>query len=124
MGKTPVSPCAPPSDNLPDISGAWASGKATGFGPVIPGSNPGAPVQPVTTGNLAAVVMAAGLGTRMRSSVPKHLHTLLGRRVVDWVLDAARGTGAEPVVVVASADTRGAYGGAVVAVQERPLGTG
>ena len=24
--------------------GAWPSGKATGFGPVIPGSNPGAPV--------------------------------------------------------------------------------
>jgi bifunctional UDP-N-acetylglucosamine pyrophosphorylase/glucosamine-1-phosphate N-acetyltransferase len=77
-----------------------------------------------TTGKLAAVVMAAGLGTRMRSSVPKHLHTLLGRRVVDWVLEAARGTGADPVVVVASPDTRGAYDGAVVAVQERPLGTG
>ena len=25
------------------IDGAWPSGKATGFGPVIPGSNPGAP---------------------------------------------------------------------------------
>ena len=26
-----------------DVDGAWPSGKATGFGPVIPGSNPGAP---------------------------------------------------------------------------------
>ena len=68
--------------------------------------------------------MAAGLGTRMKSSVPKHLHPLLGRRVVDWVLDAARGTGAEPLVVVASPDTRAAYDGAVVAVQEEPRGTG
>ena len=25
------------------INGVWPSGKATGFGPVIPGSNPGAP---------------------------------------------------------------------------------
>jgi len=51
--------------------------------------------------NLAAVVMAGGLGTRMRSSVPKHLHQLLGRRVIDWVIEAARETGADPVVIVA-----------------------
>jgi bifunctional UDP-N-acetylglucosamine pyrophosphorylase/glucosamine-1-phosphate N-acetyltransferase len=68
--------------------------------------------------------MAGGLGTRMRSSVPKHLHDLLGRRVVDWVLEAARGAGADPIVVVASPDTRDAYEGVAVAVQERPLGTG
>ena len=40
---------------------------------------------------LAAVVMAGGLGTRMRSSLAKHLHPLLGRRMVDWVVEAARG---------------------------------
>ena len=34
--------------------------------------------------------MAAGLGTRMRSAVPKHFHTLLGRRLVDWVILAAQ----------------------------------
>jgi bifunctional UDP-N-acetylglucosamine pyrophosphorylase / glucosamine-1-phosphate N-acetyltransferase len=68
--------------------------------------------------------MAGGLGTRMRSSVPKHLHPLLGRRVVDWVIGAARDAGADPLVVVASPDTRDAYDGVAVAVQERPLGTG
>ena len=68
--------------------------------------------------------MAGGLGTRMRSAVPKHLHPLLGRRVVDWVIDAARADGADPIVVVASPDTRDAYEGVEVAVQERPLGTG
>jgi bifunctional UDP-N-acetylglucosamine pyrophosphorylase/glucosamine-1-phosphate N-acetyltransferase len=78
----------------------------------------------VTDAKLAAVVMAGGLGTRMKSETPKHLHGLLGRRVVDWVLDAATGTGAEPVVVVASPDTSDAYDGVTVAVQERPLGTG
>jgi bifunctional UDP-N-acetylglucosamine pyrophosphorylase/glucosamine-1-phosphate N-acetyltransferase len=72
----------------------------------------------------AAVIMAAGLGTRMRSATPKHLHALLGRRVVDWVIGAARDTGAEPIVVVASSDTRDAYDGLEVAVQEQPLGTG
>ena len=74
--------------------------------------------------DLAAVVMAGGLGTRMRSSVPKHLHPLLGRRVVDWVLEAARDAGAEPVVVVASPGTEDAYDGLTVAVQQEPLGTG
>jgi bifunctional UDP-N-acetylglucosamine pyrophosphorylase / glucosamine-1-phosphate N-acetyltransferase len=74
--------------------------------------------------SLAAVIMAGGLGTRMKSETPKHLHSLLGRRVVDWVLDAAAATGADPVVVVASPETKRLYDGALVAVQERPLGTG
>ena len=43
------------------------------------------PVSPA----LAVVVMAGGLGTRMKSAA-KHLHPLLGRRIVDWVLAAAR----------------------------------
>ena len=74
---------------------------------------------------IAAVVMAAGLGTRMRSAVPKHLHPVLGRRMVDWVIAAARELGADPVVVVASPRTRDAFdGGVEVAVQEEPRGTG
>jgi len=73
---------------------------------------------------LAALVMAAGRGTRMRSETPKHLHPLLGRRMVDWVLEAARPLGPEPLVVVASPETRGAYTGVEVAVQEVPRGTG
>ena len=68
--------------------------------------------------------MAGGLGTRMRSAVPKHLHPILGRRMVDWVLEAALPLGAEPLVVVASPDSRGAFGDIAVAVQEQPLGTG
>ncbi|MDX6412088.1 MAG: bifunctional UDP-N-acetylglucosamine pyrophosphorylase / glucosamine-phosphate N-acetyltransferase, partial [Gaiellaceae bacterium] len=68
--------------------------------------------------------MAGGLGTRMHSATPKHLHPLLGRRMVDWVIAAAAGAGADPVVVVASPDTRDAFEGVTVAVQETPLGTG
>ena len=70
--------------------------------------------------------MAGGLGTRMRSATPKHLHPLLGRRVVDWVLDAARALEAEPIVVVASPSTRDEYGerDLTVAVQEVARGTG
>ena len=73
---------------------------------------------------LDILILAAGLGTRMRSATPKHLHPLLGRRMVDWVIAAARDTGAEPIVVVASPQTRDGFDGLEVAVQERPLGTG
>ena len=75
-------------------------------------------------GDLAAVVMAAGLGTRMKSATPKHLHPLLGRRLVDWVIDAVRPVGADPLVVVLSPDAAGQLSGVRVAVQEQPLGTG
>ena len=78
----------------------------------------------MTDSTLAAVVMAGGLGTRMRSAVPKHLHPLLGRRMVDWVLEAARPLGPAPLVVVASPESRDAFGEVQIAVQERALGTG
>jgi bifunctional UDP-N-acetylglucosamine pyrophosphorylase/glucosamine-1-phosphate N-acetyltransferase len=78
----------------------------------------------VTDTSLAAVVMAGGLGTRMRSAVPKHLHPLLGRRMVDWVLEAARPLGPAPLVVISSPDNSDAFGDVQVAVQERALGTG
>jgi bifunctional UDP-N-acetylglucosamine pyrophosphorylase / glucosamine-1-phosphate N-acetyltransferase len=74
---------------------------------------------------LAAVVMAAGLGTRMRSATPKHLHPLLGRRLVDWTIDAAASVAPDPLVVVCSPESADAFDeGVTVAVQEQPLGTG
>jgi bifunctional UDP-N-acetylglucosamine pyrophosphorylase/glucosamine-1-phosphate N-acetyltransferase len=74
--------------------------------------------------DLAAVVMAAGLGTRMKSAIPKHLHPLLGRRLVDWVVAAVRPLGADPLVVVLSPEAADAVDDVQVAVQEQPLGTG
>jgi bifunctional UDP-N-acetylglucosamine pyrophosphorylase/glucosamine-1-phosphate N-acetyltransferase len=73
---------------------------------------------------LAAVVMAGGLGTRMKSATPKHLHPLLGRRMVDWVVKAAQDAGVDRIVVVASPDAADSYAGVEVALQETPLGTG
>jgi bifunctional UDP-N-acetylglucosamine pyrophosphorylase/glucosamine-1-phosphate N-acetyltransferase len=70
--------------------------------------------------------MAGGLGTRMRSAVPKHFHEILGRRMVDWIIETGRDAGAQPLVVIASPAARDAYAssGVEVAVQETPLGTG
>ncbi len=49
---------------------------------------------------LVAVVLAAGKSTRMKSAVPKVLHPIFGRPMIEYVLDAARGAGAERIVVV------------------------
>lgn len=49
---------------------------------------------------LTALIMAAGHGTRMRSSLPKVLHPVCGVPMVDWVIDAARDAGADRVVCI------------------------
>jgi bifunctional UDP-N-acetylglucosamine pyrophosphorylase/glucosamine-1-phosphate N-acetyltransferase len=74
--------------------------------------------------DLAAVIMAAGLGTRMKSATPKHLHPLLGRRLIDWVVGAVEPLHPDPLVLVVAPDAVDAFDGANVAVQEKPLGTG
>jgi bifunctional UDP-N-acetylglucosamine pyrophosphorylase / glucosamine-1-phosphate N-acetyltransferase len=53
----------------------------------------------------AALIMAAGHGTRMRSRTPKVLHPVCGRPMLAWVVDAARGAGAERVVAVVRPDS-------------------
>ena len=60
----------------------------------------------------------------MRSATPKHLHPLLGRRLVDWTIEAARALAPSRLVVVASPETRDAYDGVEVAVQENARGSG
>jgi bifunctional UDP-N-acetylglucosamine pyrophosphorylase / glucosamine-1-phosphate N-acetyltransferase len=81
------------------------------------------------TPGLAAIVMAAGLGTRMRSERPKHLHPLLGRTVLDWALGAVRPLTPDPLVVVCSPVTREELARTLpedveLAVQVDPRGTG
>jgi bifunctional UDP-N-acetylglucosamine pyrophosphorylase / glucosamine-1-phosphate N-acetyltransferase len=81
------------------------------------------------TPSLAAVVMAAGLGTRMRSERPKHLHPLLGRRLLDWSIAPVLPLQPDPLVVVCSPATRAELdgtlpAGAALAVQKEPKGTG
>jgi bifunctional UDP-N-acetylglucosamine pyrophosphorylase/glucosamine-1-phosphate N-acetyltransferase len=75
---------------------------------------------------LAALVMAGGLGTRMRSTVPKHFHRILGRRMVDWVIVTGHEAGADPLVVVASPTGADEFvdSDVTVAIQHKPLGTG
>lgn len=48
----------------------------------------------------AAIVLAAGAGTRMKSKKPKVAHEILGKPLVRWVVDAAREAGLARVVSV------------------------
>ncbi|MBI3743843.1 MAG: NTP transferase domain-containing protein, partial [Chloroflexi bacterium] len=48
----------------------------------------------------AAIVMAAGKGTRMKSRLPKVLHPVCGRPLVAHVATAALGAGVTSTVVV------------------------
>jgi bifunctional UDP-N-acetylglucosamine pyrophosphorylase / glucosamine-1-phosphate N-acetyltransferase len=73
------------------------------------------------------VIIAAGEGTRMRSSLPKVLHPLCGRPLINWPVAAALEAGAEKVVVVDNPKRRLADHlpeGVEVAIQEQPNGTG
>ena len=76
---------------------------------------------------LAAVVLAAGKGERMRSSKPKALHEIAGRTMVAHVLDTLAGLAPERIVCVIGPgmdEVAAAAAPAEAAVQAQRLGTG
>jgi bifunctional UDP-N-acetylglucosamine pyrophosphorylase/glucosamine-1-phosphate N-acetyltransferase len=77
----------------------------------------------------AAVILAAGMGTRMKSATPKVMHKVAGLPILGHVIAAARGAGVARIVVVTApdADEVRAYAasqGAETVIQDRQLGTG
>lgn len=79
----------------------------------------------------AAIILAAGQGTRMKSSLPKVLHRVGHRAMLDHAIDAAEALGCERIVVVVgthSPEVRAhvvkRLGETAIAVQDPPLGTG
>lgn len=86
----------------------------------------------MTSMTFRAVVLAAGMGTRMKSDLPKVLHTVLGRPMVCWPVSLALDAGADRVAVVvgygrehveATLDAAFDDGRIVTRVQEQMLGT-
>jgi bifunctional UDP-N-acetylglucosamine pyrophosphorylase / glucosamine-1-phosphate N-acetyltransferase len=49
---------------------------------------------------ITAVILAAGQGTRMKSSKPKVLHQILGRPMIAYLLDTLKAVGIDDIVVV------------------------
>ncbi len=77
----------------------------------------------------AGVVLAAGMGTRMKSSIPKILHRVCGQELVVYAVEALKQAGIGRVVVVVSSSgeegVRHLLGESVEYVlQARALGTG
>ncbi len=78
---------------------------------------------------LNVVVLAAGLGKRMRSALPKVLHPLAGRPVVAYVIDAVRTLSPRAIAVVVGHGAevvRSTIGAPDITfvVQDPPRGTG
>ncbi len=77
---------------------------------------------------LACVILAAGKGRRMKSDIPKVLHLLAGKPLIDYVVETARESGAERVVAVVGHGRELVMerlrGRVEFAVQAEQLGTG
>ena len=76
---------------------------------------------------VAAVILAAGLGRRMNSDLPKVFHEAAGRPLLGHVLDAVHEVGIKRLGVVVSAQNgffRSFLSGAETFVQKKRLGTG
>jgi UDP-N-acetylglucosamine diphosphorylase/glucosamine-1-phosphate N-acetyltransferase len=76
---------------------------------------------------LAAIILAAGKGTRMGSDLPKVVHEVAGKPMVQWVVDAVREAGADRVILVVGhgADiVKEAIPNCEYVTQEPQLGTG
>ena len=77
--------------------------------------------------DLAVIVLAAGLGTRMKSSTVKVLHPLAGRPMLLWVLESVLALRPDSVVTVVGHQSHRVRGvlpdGVLAAVQKEQLGT-
>src|SRR4051812_35038632 len=90
-------------------------------------------VEPEETENaaqrsVAAVILAAGKSTRMRSKLPKPLHPLCGLPMTAHVIRACRAAGVEKIIVVIGHEAEKVREGlgedVEYALQETPRGTG
>jgi len=76
---------------------------------------------------LAAIILAAGKGTRMDSDLPKVVHEVAGKPMVQWVVDAVREAGADRVILVVghcAEIVKDKVRGCEYVLQEPQLGTG
>ena len=77
-----------------------------------------------------AIILAAGKGTRMKSDLPKVLHTVHGLTLVEHVMNAARSAGARRIVLVIghraddARNTLNGYSDVDFVLQTEQLGTG
>lgn len=74
----------------------------------------------------AVIILAAGNGTRMKSSVPKVLHEVSGKPMLQWVIDATNKLAFDQTIIVTSLtlEFECHLDNVDLVVQESPKGTG
>jgi UDP-N-acetylmuramoyl-L-alanyl-D-glutamate--2,6-diaminopimelate ligase len=75
---------------------------------------------------ISAIVLAAGKGTRMKSTLPKVIHKICGRPMIVYTLENLRAAGVGDIVTVISFKrnlvTKYLYGAPALAIQKNPKG--
>mgnify|MGYP002525937855 FL=1 len=109
-------------------------GNTPGFDPGIPSSSLGGPVLYTKMNKdtniqtpIAAVILAAGKGTRMDSDLPKVLHPVAHKPMVQWVVDAVTAAGVERTILVVghgAEEVKSKIPHCEFVLQEPQLGTG
>ena len=78
--------------------------------------------------NLEIVILAAGKGTRMNSSIPKVLHSLGGKPIIEHVLDTARSLKPKKIHLVLNKEIKNEFvhlkNKINLIIQKKQLGTG
>ena len=76
---------------------------------------------------ICSIILSAGKGSRMLSSIPKPLHLISGKTMIQWVIDANKSAGIKKSVVVVPQEfdkldinNKNTF----KAIQKKPLGTG
>ncbi|MEO0293098.1 MAG: sugar phosphate nucleotidyltransferase [candidate division WOR-3 bacterium] len=73
------------------------------------------------------IILAAGIGKRMKSKKIKVLHELMGKPIIEWVINLAKSLSPESITLVYGKDgevLKGIFKGINYAFQEKPTGTG
>ena len=77
--------------------------------------------------NLAIVILAAGKGSRMKSSVPKVMHKIAGRSMLGWLIERCEKLNPEKLIIVTAPDMNEVVDEAydhIIAFQAEQNGTG
>lgn len=78
--------------------------------------------------DINVIILAAGHGSRMKSNTPKVLHEVMGKAMIDWVLESVSGLNAKNLITIigTGADKVSEHlnGRSKQILQEKQLGTG
>ena len=76
---------------------------------------------------ICSIILSAGKGSRMQSSTPKALHTISGKTMLQWVIDANKSAGIKKSVIVVPQEFDKLdlnNKNLIKVIQKKPLGTG